>query len=72
MPIYDFKTEFVETGDVEISVRVPNLRPLRAGSIARDLQHTLEKWTRVGILLEFVVTQAVEYKEVHAENDQRA
>ena len=58
------KTKMVETGNMELNVKVPNLLPEEATVIARDVRRTLENCARLEMLDEFVETRAVEYKEV--------
>ena len=57
------ETKIVETGKVELIVRVPNLLPENAKPIMRDLRHTLENCGHLSLLDEFTATLKVEYYE---------
>lgn len=57
------KTTFVETGLVELDIKVPGLVPENAEPIMRDIRHTLENCGRLSLLDEFVVTLRAEYYE---------
>ena len=58
------KTEFAETGLVELDIKVPGLTPENAEPILRDIKRTLENCGRLSLLDEFTVTLRVEYIEV--------
>ena len=58
---------FVETGKVELNVRVPNLSPGAVIHIVRDMRRTLENCACLNLLGEFVETRTAEYKEIPIE-----
>ena len=53
----------VETGKVELNLRVPNLSPGAVIHIVRDIRRTLENSACLNLLDQFVETWSVEYKE---------
>lgn len=57
------KTKLVETGKIELNIRVPHLLPQNANLIARDVRHTLENCAALRVLDEFTETRIVEYRE---------
>ena len=57
------ETKMVETGRVELIVRVPNLSQENAQIIARDARFALENSAKLNLLNEFVVIRAMEYIE---------
>jgi len=61
------KTTFVETGRIELSIRVPNLLPEKAAIIARDIRFALENSARLNLLDEFSMERKVGYIEVPME-----
>lgn len=61
------ETKLVETGKVELIVRVPDLSPENALIIARDMRHTLENCARLELLDEFIEVVRAEHTGVLAE-----
>lgn len=57
------KINFVESGLVELNIKVPGLVPENAKPIMRDIRHTLENCGRLSLLDEFIVTLRAEYYE---------
>ena len=57
------KTIFVETGKIELNIRVPNIHLDLVRLIIRDVQFALENSTKLNLLNEFVITRTVEYRE---------
>ena len=58
------KISFVETGEIELNFRVPNLLPGAIIHIVRDMRRTLENCADLNLLDEFIETRTVEYEEV--------
>ena len=58
------KISFVETGLVELSIKVPGLLPENVKTIIREVRHGLENCGRLDLLDEFIETRTVEYREV--------
>lgn len=58
------KTKMVETGKVELIVKVPHLIPENAKNIIRDVQRVLENCSKLNLLNEFTEERKVEYAEV--------
>lgn len=58
------KTKMVETGNVELIVRAPNLSQENAQTIARDVRYALENCAKLKLLNEFTEMIKVEYAEV--------
>lgn len=56
--------KMVETGKVELIIKVPHLTPENAKVIMRDVRRTLENSGRLDLLNEFTETVMVEYREV--------
>jgi len=61
------ETKMVETGKVELIVRVPNLLQDNARLIARDVRLALENCGKLDLLNEFTETLMAEYREVSVE-----
>ena len=57
------KIKFVETGKIELTVKVPNLSQENALVIARDVRFSLENSAKLNLLNEFVMTRATGYGE---------
>ena len=57
------KTNFVETGFMELNIKVPNLVAENAPIIARDVRFALENCIKLLLMDEFTETRIVEYKE---------
>lgn len=55
--------KMIETGKVELIIKVPHLTPENAKVIMRDVRHTLENSGRLNFLNEFTETMMVEYRE---------
>jgi len=60
-------SKMVETGKVELNLRVPNLLPGNAKLIVRDLRHVLENCGRLHLLNDFIEMRTVEYEPVSME-----
>lgn len=58
------KIKFVETGKIELRLRVPGVSPENIKFIVRDTRRTLENCARLNQLNEFSETMIVEFKEV--------
>ena len=56
--------EMVETGTIELSVKMKTLRRETALSVERDIRRALQNCASLKQLDEFVVTRTVEYAEV--------
>ena len=61
------KISYVETGLVELSIKVPGLLPENAKTIRRDVRRTLENCGSLNLLDEFTEVSMVEYREVPIE-----
>ena len=61
------KTIFVETGKIELNIRVPHLYPDAIIHIVRDIRKTLESCASLNLLDEFAETRIVEYEEMPME-----
>lgn len=61
------KIKFVETGLVELDIKIPGLVPENTKDIMRDIKRTLKNCASLCLLDEFVLTSRVEYIEVPAE-----
>lgn len=60
----DQKTNYIETGKIELNIRVPNILPGNIKYIVRDIRRTLENCAMLNLLDEFAVERVVEYEEV--------
>lgn len=58
------EAEFVETGEVELTLNVPNLSSDKARTIARDIRYTLENCAKLELCDEFIVALRIQYKIV--------
>ena len=58
------KTKLIETGKIELNIRVPHLYSGAIIHIVRDMRRTLENCADLNLLDEFIETQIVEYEEV--------
>ena len=58
------KISFVETGKIELNIRIPHLYSGAIIHIVRDMRRTLENCADLNLLGEFIETQIVEYEEV--------
>ena len=58
------KTKLVETGRIELNIRIPHLYSGAIIHIVRDIRRTLENCANLNLLDEFIETQIVEYAEV--------
>ena len=56
--------EMVETGKVKLIVEVPNMLPVNAAIVARDIRLALENSAKLNLLDEFSAERTVEYKEI--------
>lgn len=61
------ETKMVETGFIELIVKVLNLLPQNANLIARDVRRTQENCAALRVLDEFAETPIAEYTEVPVE-----
>ena len=61
------KTEFVETGTLELSVKIKVLSREKALYAEREIRRTLQNCVSIKQLDEFVVTRIVEYAEIPVE-----
>lgn len=61
------ETKTVETGKVELIVKVPHLIPENAKNVMRDVRRALENCGRLSLLDEFTETLRVEYIETPIE-----
>lgn len=61
------KTEFVETGTLELSVKIKSLSREKALNAEREIRKTLQNCVSIKQLDEFVVTRIVEYREIPME-----
>ena len=57
------KITFIETGRIELNIRVPNLSAENAELIVRDLRFSLENSAKLLLLDEFVIARSMEYIE---------
>ena len=61
------KITFIETGKIQLNIRVPNIFPKNIPHIVRDIRKTLESCASLNLLDEFAETRIVEYEEVPVE-----
>ena len=61
------KIKFVETGKIELNIRIPNIFPKNIPHIVRDIRRTLENCASLNLLGKFAETRTVEYEEVLTE-----
>ena len=61
------KTKMVETGTLELSVKMKTPKREVALSVEREIRRTLQNCAALKQLDDFVVTRTVEYVEVSAE-----
>lgn len=55
--------KMIETGKMELNIRVPNLSHGALVHIVRDVRRALENCADLNLLYEFVETRIVEYRE---------
>ena len=61
------KTEFVETGTLELSVKIKSLSREKVLAAEREIRRTLQNCVSIKQLNDFVVTRIVEYREIPME-----